>query len=274
MNDKNSDINYFKIGTFVLLGISLMVVALLTFGSSRLFVRTVYIETYFDESIQGISEGSPVKYRGLQIGYVKEMAFASEKYKKYQEPSPGNIKNTKMQARSVYIKIAITSKLFTQLSDGELNDLLTNEVNSGLRIKLSPQGLTGTTYLELNYINPKEHPVPKISWQPENFYMPSVPSVLTQLSESIQDVLQDVRQINLKELFADMSQLVKSINQVSTKMNNTLSQFNEFGGSFKKILRDTEVGSNNLRLMSEQIKLYPAQLFFGGVPPRLDPSKL
>lgn len=267
-DDKNSDINYFKIGAFVLFGISLILAAFLIFGSSRLFLRTVYIETYFDESVQGISEGAPVKYRGLQIGYVKEMAFTSEKYKNYQES------NNKIRSRSIYVKVAITSKLFTQLSDDELSKLLNNEVIAGLRVKLLAQGLTGISYLDLNYVNPQENPIPQISWQPENFYMPSAPGVLTQLADNVQYILQDMRQVNFKELADNFSRLIAAVDKTANKMSVTLDQLSKLQGSAKATLYSVEDSANNLKALSEQIKLYPSQLLFSGAPPRINPNKL
>jgi ABC-type transporter Mla subunit MlaD len=109
MKDNNTEISYFKIGTFVLVGLGLIVFALLVFSSGKLFQRIVYVETYFEESIQGISEGAPVKYRGLQIGYVKEIAFTNEIYPSHEDFG------VKIHNRSIYVKIAITSRLFTEL---------------------------------------------------------------------------------------------------------------------------------------------------------------
>ena len=54
--------------------------------------------------------------------------------------------------------MAITSKFFTRLSKEQLITLLNHEIAEGLRIKLLPQGLTGTTYLDLNYVRPKTKP--------------------------------------------------------------------------------------------------------------------
>ena len=66
MNSKSNS-EYFYIGVFVLIGLGLIIAALLIFGSSRLFRPTVYIETYFDESVQGISVGSAVKYGDIKL---------------------------------------------------------------------------------------------------------------------------------------------------------------------------------------------------------------
>ncbi|EKE01525.1 MAG: hypothetical protein ACD_21C00107G0003 [uncultured bacterium] len=264
MNNSN-DISYFKIGTFVLVGMGLIIFALLAFGSSKLFQPIVYIETYFEESIQGISEGTPVKYRGLQIGYIKDIAFTNEIYKNLKDS------DAEMHNRSIYVKIAITSKLFTQLTKSMFLVLLTKEVEQGLRVKLVAQGLTGLSYLELNYVDPKSSPPLTINWRPKDFYIPSVPSTLTRLSENAQYIMNELKDINFKKVFQDINQLTVSLSQVATKTDYSLSQVN---GPLAATLQNFKIISNNLRTITEQLKLNPSSMVFGKSPPPLDPSKL
>ena len=269
----DSDINYFSIGTFILAGIALIVAALLIFGSNKLFRTTVYVETYFEESVQGISEGYPVKYRGLQIGYVKRIAFTSEVYG-YLNHSNSN----GMQSRSIYVLLAITSKLFTNLSKAELNNLINKEVASGLRVKVTPQGLTGTTYIELNYVNPALYPPLKISWRPRHVYIPSAPGAFTQISDNVQHILLELKDVNFKKLFSDTNNLITSLDQSTKKIDQLIGKTGQLVGKVNspidKTLKNFLDVSENLRILSDQIKLYPSQLIFGGAPPPLDPGKL
>jgi paraquat-inducible protein B len=261
----SDDTSYFKIGSFVLVGLCLIIFALLIFGSSKLFQHVVYIETYFEESIQGISEGTPVKYRGLQIGYIKKIAFTSEVYEdKHKSP------NIEMHDRSIYVRIAITSKLFTRLSSDEVRQFLSKEVARGLRVKLVAQGLTGVSYLELNYVDPIP-PLHSIAWHTNDFYMPSVTSTLTRLSESAQYIMNELKDVNFKKIFQDINLLTVSLTQVASKTDNSLSRINS---PLAIIMQNLKVISNNLRMLSEQLKLNPASMVFGSPILPLDPSKL
>jgi len=262
---RNTDINYFKIGIFVLAGVILIVLALIAFGSKHLFSPTAYVETYFNESIQGISEGTLVKYRGVQIGYVKEIAFVSEIYGKKIDY------DSEVHSRAIYVKIAVTSKLFTRKTSTQLEKFLDREVASGLRVKITPQGLTGISYLELNYLDPKTNPIPKLSWKPENCFIPSVPSVITQLGDNLQHIFDKLKHVDFEHLFSKLGSSADSIDRAAKKTETLLNQFDE---PFGNLLQNLKAVSDNLRVISEQLKYHPSQMIFSKPPPPLDPRKL
>ena len=57
-------------------------------------------------------------------------------------------------------------------------------------------------------------------------------------------------------------------------MGNTLNQLGELKEPTKVILHNLETIAKNIKVMSEQIKLYPSQLLFSGAPPRINPGDL
>src|SRR3990167_115369 len=80
--------HYFKIGLFVLSGIVLLVGLVVFFNTASMFKKQVLIETYFNESVQGLSIGSPVKYRGITVGHVKKISFVSHIYRLPRSSNP------------------------------------------------------------------------------------------------------------------------------------------------------------------------------------------
>ena len=65
--------NTTTIGLFIVTGVALGVTGLLLFSSSKLFSPTIDNIVYFNESLNGLNEGAPVKYRGVTIGSVKQV---------------------------------------------------------------------------------------------------------------------------------------------------------------------------------------------------------
>src|SRR5688572_32963722 len=58
------------VGAFVIGAMVLAVVALLTFGGVSFFHKPQRFVVYFDESVHGLDQGSPLKLRGLRVGRV------------------------------------------------------------------------------------------------------------------------------------------------------------------------------------------------------------
>jgi len=62
------------VGSFVLGGLALAVVAVLVFGGIRLFKQTIPVTVVFQGSVAGLAVGSPVTFRGVQVGTVAQIS--------------------------------------------------------------------------------------------------------------------------------------------------------------------------------------------------------
>src|SRR6185295_9776794 len=165
--------NYFKLGLFVIGAVIAGVIVIIVIGSGRWFQPKLTIETYFNESVQGLDIGSKLKYRGVAIGEVTRIGFT---YNKYQQDRP-----MQQRARYVLVEAQIQPKLLGgrvgagDLSEQKSADL---EIERGLRMRLAPQGITGTSYLEIDYVEPPLPQVLAIDWVPTSIYIPSAPSTV------------------------------------------------------------------------------------------------
>lgn len=61
------------IGAFVSLAAVLLVGLVVFFGSTRIFQKSSRLIAFFDQSVNGLNVGSPVKYRGVPIGTVERI---------------------------------------------------------------------------------------------------------------------------------------------------------------------------------------------------------
>jgi len=199
--------NFFKIGLFVI-GATVSLAALLVMlGAGKLFQSKVIMETYFDESVQGLELGSKVKYRGVVVGEVKSIGFT---YTRYQLDVPMSDR-----LRYVIVEATILPRLIGGRSGG--GDLTRSEtskaeIEKGLRVRLAPQGITGTNYLEIDYVDPDKNPVLPIKWEPDNLYIPSARSTVTQFVAAASDILEQLRKLDLDATIANLNRLLVSAN--------------------------------------------------------------
>ena len=82
----NKKISPAVIGAFVLGAVALIIIAILVFGSGRLFRQTREFVLYFDNSVNGLRIGAPVKFKGVEIGSVKDIRLQLEKDKEREDP--------------------------------------------------------------------------------------------------------------------------------------------------------------------------------------------
>ena len=68
--------NHWKLGLFVVLGFVLALCTVVFLGARSLHKDSVSYKTYFDESVQGLEIGSPIKFRGVTIGNVSAIDIA------------------------------------------------------------------------------------------------------------------------------------------------------------------------------------------------------
>ena len=68
--------NRWKLGLFVIVGSAVAFAALVLFGAHNFSKKTVDFVSFFDESVQGLEVGSPVKFRGVTVGRVSAIDIA------------------------------------------------------------------------------------------------------------------------------------------------------------------------------------------------------
>jgi phospholipid/cholesterol/gamma-HCH transport system substrate-binding protein/paraquat-inducible protein B len=175
--------NYFKIGVFVILAITVAIVAVIILGAGAFFQEKTFMESYFEESVQGLEVGSSVKFRGVGIGNVELITLVDEEYA--------------TDRRYVLVRVGLTSHVW-QAGGGQKD--LTKEIDRGLRVRLAFQGLTGTAYLEADYLDPERNPPLEIDWTPRYCYIPSASSTITRLSESLDRIMRKLEQVDITKI--------------------------------------------------------------------------
>ena len=225
MSQASARARYIRLGAFILGALIIAVIFVIAFGAGYWWRPKVLMETYFDESVQGIDVGSPLKYRGVNIGEVSRIGFTYTEYEQDKPPAQ----------RRQYVLVEAT--LRTRELTGELGTIDSTMVGQlierGLRVQMAAQGLTGAYYLELDYVDPARNQPLAIQWQPDDLYIPSTRSTVGQIVSGAESLVRKLERANLDEVMLNLNALMVTL-------NTTL-----------KALQTDRLGDNTVQLLGE-----------------------
>ena len=208
--------SYVKIGAFVCAAILLAVVAVVLMGSGPMRKRELLFETYVEETVQGVSEGSALKYRGIPVGSVKSISFATYDYTAEDVRPDASAEDVDRASRYARIVLAVDT---TNMPDPEeFQRFVERETAKGLRAHMKSQGITGLVYVDCDYEDPGSPTLP-VPWNPKHPYIPMAPSLSKTLTDAVQGVAQEIRgfadvRANVTNLAVRIAALVDNANAV------------------------------------------------------------
>jgi len=263
--------NYFKLGLFVIGAIAAGIAVLLVIGTGRWLKPRTTIETYFNESVQGLDIGSKMKYRGVVIGEVTRISFT---YVEYEQDKPMNQRKRYVLVEAQIEPRLVGGKAANDIASPESSKL---EVERGLRIHLAPQGITGTNYLELDYVDTLPAPVLPIDWVPENIYIPSTPSTITTFVTAASEILDRLHRLDIETTIANLNKLLATTNDrvasldtaaISQRTERTMSKIETtLDGIKSKQISDEAVGLlAELRQTNGELKSFLANPALAKLP--------
>ena len=250
--------NFFKIGLFVIAGTLVLAIAIIIFGAGKFFEEKYVVETYFDQSVQGLEVGAALKFQGVQVGNISEIGFVFQEY------------DTDYQYVIVRADIYPNRgrshgkpKMFIDDTDRQRG--LEKMIEKGLRLQLASQGVTGIAFLNAVYLDPELYPPLNIDWKPDFPYIPSAPGTIEQITQTIEKLTKTIESINFKEISDDVEQLVVTLNmavqqadipQLSKDMQNLLVSLDKAVVNTDKILQSKDVKKTlaNISQTTEELK--------------------
>ena len=191
--------SYTRLGAFVLAGVALVVAAVVVFGGGLFRQRGVVIETYFDEAVQGLEVGAPVKYRGVQIGSVIQIGLAQDVYE-----IPFTEERFYKEGRYVVVRARLRATGELEAERRRIESRAPRELEAGLRLRLSSNPITGTSFLELDYVDAARSPELPFSWTPEHPYLPSTPSTIARLGSAATRLIDRIDALDIEGVVASL----------------------------------------------------------------------
>jgi len=138
------------------------------------------------------------------------------------------------------------------MTEDTLRDQLPTEVKHGLRARLTSQGVTGTSYLEIDYVDPQKYPPLPIDWEPVHPYIPSAQSAFSRIVSSAEDVFGQLQSIDFIKIANGVERLIDSIDhkveqlplgKISTNAIQLLTEVRDSNRQIQELLGKPEIGA-------------------------------
>ena len=231
---------------------------------------------YFEESVAGLSPGSPVEFRGIAIGEVKDVDLALD-------PKTGDIR--------IPVVIEIESERLGLGKDQDELAYLDSQVARGLRARLATNNLlTGQKSVAFDFLKG----APKASIRKAKPYpvLPSAAGGLDAITERVARIVEKVDRVpiesigqNLDQSLGRLSQVLEEVRQLAgtansdvlpgitsslEKLENTLESADgliapdsALTQELEQLIGDLSEAARSMRLLSERLESHPEELLRG-----------
>ena len=265
----NNNTKLFRLGLFVIAAILLIIAAVVILVGPSLTKPKTIAETYFKYSISGLEVGSPVKFRGIQVGEVKEILLSTEAYPKSAQDVISNLNS-----------VAVV-RMQLNLPADSVNQELNTYIKEGLRTQTQLAGITGSLYISLEFLDPKKYPADSIpfTWHPEYSYIPSAPSLSNEVIENVKNFLAGLDEMDIEKYVSNtlpaINSLIVNLNRIAESINATTVQ--DIGTNLNTLLTntDTKISEIDIQSLNELIgQLDVAAKNFGDMAQKTNTRKL
>ncbi|MBR0673448.1 MlaD family protein [Neoroseomonas soli] len=189
---------YLRVGALVVVGAALAIGFILFLTSGHLRGEQRIFETYVRESVAGLDVGAPVRFRGVQVGRVTELGLVAVVY---HDEVRGVEEST---SRLVLVRFAVEARRYGIAS-------IEDAVRAGMRVRIASTGVTGLSYLEVDFADPARAPVIEVPWQPQFPVIPSMPSTITQVTSAAERLMTRLADLDLEALLNNATGLLTDL---------------------------------------------------------------
>ena len=217
-------INHFKAGVFVLVSLTVLLIAVWVMGTEReIFSSQKEFFASFSD-VKGLNPGAPVRLGGLTIGRVDEIRFT-------EDPSNTNV------------NVAIL-----------VNERYLNRVRADARVSLETQGLLGDRFLNISVgRSPQELPPGSAIEPVEASEITDVLSKAGTIVDNTVEISENLKVVsdNLKtNASSDLSEGMKNLNEVAKNINEITKQIRSGKGLAHSVIYDSS-GSSTVSAFTE-----------------------
>ena len=263
------------IGAFVIGAIALAVISVIIFGSGKFFRKQLEFIMYFQGSIKGLSVGSPVIFRGVKIGEVKDISLRVR---------PSDL--------SFFIPVILEidpSRIQTEGTRAKPYENIQTMIDKGLRGQLQSQSfVTGQLAVGIDFYPDK--PAKLVGLDKKYHEIPTVPTPIEELQKTIQDLnpkelaekvkstLDGIeRAVNSPEIQKTLKSVSAAAEEARVMVKNVNGQITPLASNLNETVKDAQKLVQNLDrqmttlLPSIEGTMKDAQKLVQHVDTRIDP---
>lgn len=198
---------YFRIGVLAAAALALLTGMMFFLGLSEEFAPRIHFVTTFNESVQGLTKGAAVKYKGVPIGTVDKITIL---------PKEKIIRVDMLIDPTVF---AGYEKIKTDTARRQkIYDFCEISKANGLCCFLELAGITGLRYIEMDYKPASQQRVKKLPEikEVDTIYFPSAPNTFNNIVDSIRVSLEKIAKIDVNRLTDQLDSNLSALNTLLT----------------------------------------------------------
>ncbi len=181
---------------------------------------------YMAEAASGLSEDSLVRYNGVKVGYVSNIAL--------NQADPRQV------------------KIHLQIVDG-------TPITVGTQATLINQGITGATYLGLAASSSTLAPLQKIPGEPYPI-IPYVPSFLNQLQKNVNDLSVGIKRILNKENAAYLNQSLANLQKITDVIAVNNVSLEKSLRELPALMHELKISARQFGTMADELSVAGSQI--------------
>jgi len=211
------------IGAFVVGALVLLIGGLVALGSGRFFAKTFTFVCYFEGGVNGLSVGSPVKFKGVEIGAVSRILLRFD-----QAPNDFHIP-VLIQLDADKLKNAGAEVSFEP-------EAVKQRIEHGLRARLESQSLvTGLLFVQLDYFPDSVAHFVGVGERIQE--IPTLPTPLEEAQATLKQFVARVNQLNVSELVDRATGAFEAVQRLvsAPETKNAIVSLNQTLVSFDKL---------------------------------------
>ena len=227
------------VGGFVVTAFVLLLITILALGGGRLFRSKAQLIVYFDTSVNGLRIGGPVKFRGIEIGRVKQVHI--------------NMPGVALDPEHVRIPVVFEIDEEQLRQEGappvNLHDKrdVQRLVDQGLRAQLATESLvTGVRYIELDIKPGTPARLVHDRRYPE---VPPIRGTTEAIPDRVEHVLRRLEEVDIAALASSLQAAVDDVDKLlgSKHLARAVDSLDDVTASFERAASELGKTARDLR---------------------------